>query len=49
MIIGGLDGTYPYSKVEWRGKARYSSCDVYAANESLSYLELVGGTVFEVW
>jgi hypothetical protein len=34
--------------VSWYGKAHYHSCDVYAANESLSYLELVAGTVFEV-
>ncbi len=48
IVVGGLDGTYPYNAVSWYGNAHYHSCDVYAANESLSYLELVVGTVFEV-
>ena len=33
--------------VYWRGTIRYFSCFVYAANESLSYLELIEGTLFE--
>jgi len=48
MMVGGLDGTNPQSTVWWVGGAYYNSCNVYAANESLSYLELLENTVFEV-
>ena len=47
LAIGGLAGPSPYGSVSWRGDAEYHSCDVYAANETLSYLELVENTVFE--
>jgi hypothetical protein len=47
MLVGGLDGTNPYSTVYWRGTIRYYSCNVYGANESLSYLELIDNTLFE--
>lgn len=49
MLIGGLDGTSPYSNIYWRGRLRYYSCYVYAANESLSYLELIDNTEFEAY
>ena len=48
MLIGGLNGTNPASKVELRGQVYYYSCNVYAANESLSFLELLDRTIFEV-
>jgi hypothetical protein len=34
--------------VYWDGAIRYYSCYVHAANESLSYLELIENTEFEV-
>lgn len=48
MIIAGLDGPNFYTTVYANMNARYYSCSVYAANESLSYLELVEHTVHEV-
>jgi hypothetical protein len=47
MLIGGLDGPNPHNDVYWRGTVRYYSCNVYGANESLSYLELIDNTEFE--
>ena len=49
MLVGGLSAANPSStdKVEWRGDMFYYSCNVYSANESLSYLELVENTVYE--
>jgi hypothetical protein len=49
MLVGGLDGTNPYPTVYWRGTINYYSCNVYGANESLSYLELIDNTLFEVY
>jgi hypothetical protein len=49
MLIAGLDGPNSYSNVYWRGTIRYYSCNVYAANESLSYLELIESTEFEAY
>ncbi len=48
MLIGGLAGPNPGNRVEHRGQSYYYSCNVYAANESLSYLELLENTVYEV-
>lgn len=48
MLVAGLDGANPYNTVYWRGTIRYYSCNVYRANESLSYLELVENSVYEV-
>lgn len=46
IVVGGLDGGQPNRR--WRGgRFRYHSCNVYAANRSLSYLERVGGLVVE--
>jgi hypothetical protein len=47
-VVAGLDGPNSYSTVNANMNARYYSCSVYAANESLSYLELVEHTVHEV-
>ena len=49
MLISGLGGSPAYSNVYWRGTIRYYSCYVYAANESLSYLELIDNTEFETF
>ena len=49
MLVAGLDGPNPYSNVYWRGTLRYYSCYVYAANESLSYLELIPDSEFETF
>lgn len=48
MVIGGLDGTNPDSRVQYRGDVWYHSCTVYKAALSLSYMDLVDGSVFEV-
>jgi len=49
MVIGGLSGASAYTNIYWRGRLRYYSCNVYAANESLSYLELIDNTEFEAF
>lgn len=49
MFVGGLDGPNSYDNVYWYGTIRYYSCYVHAANESLSYLELIDNTEFEVF
>lgn len=48
MLVGGFADVDPYPEVETRGPIGYHSCNVERANESLSYLELVEKTVFEV-
>jgi hypothetical protein len=48
MLVVGLDSPTTYSTFNMRMNARYYSCSVYAANESLSYLQLVEHTVHEV-
>lgn len=47
MLVAGLDGPNPFTTVSWRGTIQYYSCLVSAANESLSFLELLENTVFE--
>lgn len=47
MLIGGLNGANMISYFIV-GKVRYHSCNIYKANKSLSYLEVVDNTVFEV-
>jgi len=49
MLVAGLDGPNPYNDIYWRGTIHYYSCNVYGANESLSYLELVENTEFEAF
>ncbi|MHB1194148.1 MAG: type IV pilus modification PilV family protein [Longimicrobiales bacterium] len=46
MLIGGLNAANP--SVTLRGDYRYHSCNAYKANRSLSYLEVVDNTLFEV-
>ncbi len=46
MLIGGLNAAN--GNVTIRGDFRYHSCNAYKANESLSYLEVVDNTLFEV-
>ena len=47
MLIGVLEGPNPYSTVYVQADVKYYSCYVYAANESLNYLELIPNTVHE--
>ena len=47
MLIAGLNGGNTADDVGWRLDTYYYSCNVYKANESISYLELVENTVFE--
>ena len=49
LLIGGLDGSNMYSMVYNYTDVNYHSCFVYAANESLSYLELMPNTIHEVF
>jgi hypothetical protein len=46
MLIGGMNGANP--NMDLRGAYRYHSCNAYKANRSLSYLEVVDNTLFEV-
>jgi hypothetical protein len=47
MLIGGIDADNMYASVTSNADVSYASCWVYAANESLSYMELVENTIFE--
>lgn len=47
ILVGGLEANNLYDTIFWSGDAEYHSCYVYAANESLSYLELIENTLFE--
>jgi hypothetical protein len=47
LLVGGLNVNNPYTTVIVQTDVRYYSCEVYAANEALSYLELLENTVFE--
>jgi len=47
LLVGGLDGPATYATIDYRMRSHYHSCDVYAANETLSYLELLENTIFE--
>ena len=49
MLIGGLGDANMYGTVEHWAQTHYHSCDVYAANESLAYLELMPSTIHEVF
>lgn len=48
ILIAGLEGPNPYASIDFRADVNYHSCYVHAANESLSYLELLPNTVFEL-
>lgn len=48
MLVGGFSTSDPYDEVQTRGPIRYHSCNVARANESLSYLELIENTLFEL-
>ncbi|MEX2467084.1 MAG: hypothetical protein WD995_09240 [Gemmatimonadota bacterium] len=48
MLVGGFADYEPSAEVETRRPIRYHSCNVARANESLSYLELIRGTLFEL-
>ena len=47
MLVGGLAGPNPFTSVYWRGTIQYYSCNVYAANEALSYMDLIEDTMYE--
>ena len=47
-IVESLDLAPPVRDRYLRGDFRYHSCNAYRANESLSYLEVVDNTLFEV-
>ena len=46
-LIGGLNAPNPNVQYRFGGDFRYNSCHVYAANESLSYLEALDDTLWE--
>ena len=47
MLVGGLSAENPADDLDWDANNYYYSCNVYKANESISYLELIENTVFE--
>jgi hypothetical protein len=47
MLIAGLNGPNPSITIS-SGRYYYDSCKAYAANKSLSYLQVVDSTLFEV-
>ena len=47
ILVGGLEGTNTYPTIDHRTLTHYYSCNVYRANETLSYLELLETTIFE--
>ena len=47
MLVMGLNGDNTADDIGWRLDTYYYSCNVYKANESISYLELIENTVFE--
>jgi len=49
LVVAALNGPNPQSPVYWYDTVRYYSCYVHAANESLSYLELIDNTEFEAF
>jgi hypothetical protein len=51
MVVGGLSAANPKSPVVFEdgGYARYYSCYVWDANESISFMELLADTEFEVY
>jgi hypothetical protein len=48
MLVAGLEEPNMYSSVGLSIDVKYHACNVYAASESLSYLELMPHTVHEV-
>lgn len=49
LLIGGIEDPNMYSTVDFQANATYYACNVYAANESLAYLELMPSTIHEVF
>jgi hypothetical protein len=47
LVVAGLEGPNMYTTIDYRTDSHYHSCYVYAANETLSYLELLPNTVIE--
>lgn len=47
LLVAGLDANNFYPSVFLHTNVHYYSCNVYAANETLSYLELVENSIFE--
>jgi hypothetical protein len=48
LLVAGMEEPNMYTTVDYRTQSHYHSCDVYAANETLSYLELLENTIFDV-
>lgn len=46
ILVGGLNGANPSVEVQ-SGLYRYDSCNAYAADRALSYLEVVPNTLYE--
>jgi hypothetical protein len=49
LLIGGIEEPNMYNTVDFQATATYYPCNVYAANESLAYLELMPSTIHEVF
>lgn len=48
VLVAGFEGPNMYSSIDFRLDVNYHSCEVYGANESLSYMELLPNTIYEV-
>lgn len=47
LLVAGMNQPNPHT-VDFRGTAAYNACTVYAANESLSYVELLDNSMYEI-
>ncbi len=48
ILVAGMDGPNSYSSIDFQMDVNYHSCLVEAANESLSYMELLHHTIAEL-
>ena len=48
LLVAGMEEPNMYATVAYRIESHYHSCDVYAANETLSYLERLENTTVDV-
>jgi hypothetical protein len=48
LLVAGMEEPNMYATVAYRTESHYHSCDVYAANETLSYLERLENTTVDV-
>lgn len=47
LLFGGIAEPNMHSSIDFEAEVTYYACNVYAANESIAYLELMPGTIHE--